>query len=634
MKNPHFKNTSAMNWNRFTPDQNPPPGIPKGYPYALNPNPPPTNPMYPSNIPPNPGLNPYPTHSSGGSPYPSTSPYPGAGSSPYPSSGSPYPAANSSPYPAGSSPYPTAGSSPYPTAGSSPYPAPGSSPYPSSGSSPYPTAGSSPYPPPGSSPYPSSGSSPYPAPGSSPYPSSGSSPYPAPGSSPYPPANSSYPAGSQSPYSNNRSSYQVLIRNIPPEKRKNKIIVDPFYDSRKSIRRSVSVNLEQQEKQTETRTRRPFRRDENSAIWFLRNVLITIADVDVCQARRRLRLKLTSSYPDSINPPNRYPSGNHQQRMAYYIVGDGTVRPFPNFDPKSDAEILRTAMKGFGTDEKAIIKVLGTRSNEQRVYIAIAFKQLYGKDLIDDLKSELSGNFEQVILALMKPTHDYLASELRKAISGIGTDENVLIEILCTRTNQEIWSINEAYTRLYGKSLEDDIKSDTSGHFQRLLVSCCTGARSEDPADSGRAKQAAEALYQAGAGQWGTDESTFNAILVSESFQQLAHTFYEYQKLSGHTVVQAIESEMSGDLKQGMLAIAKCVENRPFYFAEKLYKAMKGLGTDDNTLIRIVVSRCEIDMVQIKAEYERNYGKPLVDAIVGDTSGDYKRMLMMLVEPY
>ncbi|GBM57915.1 Annexin A11 [Araneus ventricosus] len=331
---------------------------------------------------------------------------------------------------------------------------------------------------------------------------------------------------------------------------------------------------------------------------------------------------------------HQYSSGIYQQRMAYYVAGEGTVKPYPDFDPKSDAEILRKAMKGFGTDETAIIKVLTRRTNEQRVYIGIAFKQLYGKDLIDDLKSELTGNFEKVILGLMMPTHDYLASELKKAIRGLGTDEAVLVEILCTRTNQEIWSINEAYQRLFGKSLEEDIKSDTSGHFQRLMVSSCTGARSEDPADSDRAKQTAEALYAAGVGQWGTDESTFNAILVSESFQQLAHTFYEYQKLSGHTVAHAIESEMSGDLKQGMLAIAKCVENRPFYFAEKLYKAMKvGLGTDDDTLIRVVVSRCEIDMVQIKAEYERNYGKPLIDAIHGDTSGDYRKVLINLVEP-
>ena len=34
--------------------------------------------------------------------------------------------------------------------------------------------------------------------------------------------------------------------------------------------------------------------------------------------------------------------------------------------------------------------------------------------------------------------------------------------------------------------------------------------------------------------------------------------------------------------------------NRPEYFADKLYKSMKGAGTNDSTLIRIVVSRSEV----------------------------------------
>ena len=38
----------------------------------------------------------------------------------------------------------------------------------------------------------------------------------------------------------------------------------------------------------------------------------------------------------------------------------------------------------------------------------------------------------------------------------------------------------------------------------------------------------------------------------------------------------------------------RCVHSRSMYFAEKLYKSMKGAGTDDTTLIRIVVSRCEV----------------------------------------
>lgn len=67
------------------------------------------------------------------------------------------------------------------------------------------------------------------------------------------------------------------------------------------------------------------------------------------------------------------------------------------------------------------------------------------KDLESKIKSETSGYFESLLVALCKPRAEYMASEMHHAISGLGTQEGTLIETLLSGDNQEIRDIAVAY---------------------------------------------------------------------------------------------------------------------------------------------------------------------------------------------
>ena len=96
-------------------------------------------------------------------------------------------------------------------------------------------------------------------------------------------------------------------------------------------------------------------------------------------------------------------------------------------------------------------------------------------------------------------------------------------------------------------------------------------------------------------------------------------------------LAQAVKSETSGTFELGLLTILRCAESPARYFAKALHKAMKGLGTSDTTLIRVVVTRAEVDMQYIKAEYHKKYKRSLADAIHSETSGNYRTFLLSLV---
>uniref|UniRef100_A0A0N5AYQ1 Annexin n=1 Tax=Syphacia muris TaxID=451379 RepID=A0A0N5AYQ1_9BILA len=315
--------------------------------------------------------------------------------------------------------------------------------------------------------------------------------------------------------------------------------------------------------------------------------------------------------------------------MAFY----GTIKANPGFNDEFAADSLENAMKGRGCNKNRILEVLTSCNNAQRQMIRTPYKTKYGKDLVQQLKKELSGDFEEVMLGLMETQTKYDVVQLRKAVKGLGTNEKVLIELICSRTPAELTAIKNEYQNAYGRNLESDVVGDTSGLFQKILVSLLQTTRDQSShTDPIKAAADAKKLYEDGEKRFGTETSTFRSILLTQNFKQLDLVFAEYEKLTGHDFSKAIEGEFSGDTKTGFLAIIKCMRNKPAYFAEELYKAMKGFGTRDHDLIRIIVSRSEIDLALIRAEFEKMYKKTLVDYIKSECSGVYRDALISIVK--
>jgi hypothetical protein len=299
----------------------------------------------------------------------------------------------------------------------------------------------------------------------------------------------------------------------------------------------------------------------------------------------------------------------------------------------NDVETLRKAMEGFGTDEATLIKVVANRTNRQRQQIKAQYKATYGRDLVEDLKKETHGKLEDAFVALFTDPIEYDADALRGAMKGAGTNEDTLIEIIASRTPQQMAAVKACYQKKYSRDLEADVKKETSGTLQKILITLLQGRRSVNTApNQAQCAAIAKEIFDAGEAKLGTDESVFNKYFGTLSPHELACVAQNYHKLTGHTILDAIDKEMHGDSKKAYRTIVYATLSPSEYFATRVNDAIKGFGTSDHLLMRVLITRDEIDMPQIKQYYKQLYGKDMVTAIKNDISGDYQKLMVELCD--
>ena len=161
-----------------------------------------------------------------------------------------------------------------------------------------------------------------------------------------------------------------------------------------------------------------------------------------------------------------------------------------------------------GVDYDTIVDVLTNRSREQRQLISRAFQERTKQDLLKSLQAALSGNLEKIVVALLQPAAQFDAQELRTALKTSGSAEDVALEILATRAAPGLQACLAVYKHDFQVEAEEDIRTETNGILQDLLLALSKGDRESYSGiiDYNLEEQDVRALQQAGesstAGQW------------------------------------------------------------------------------------------------------------------------------------
>jgi len=332
------------------------------------------------------------------------------------------------------------------------------------------------------------------------------------------------------------------------------------------------------------------------------------------------------------------PRGTMIPAIVTVIPGHPAPFQYPPCDPYADAQQLRSALKGnpLHTDGRTLINIICNRSLNQLQVISAVYQNLFGHPLKHGIKHETMGNFRKLLTRRFRPPLEIKARTLYKAVHNKGlaaVNDGRLIDICAFTPNCEWPALKSITLQATGRQFAELVNQHTTniGDFKIGLDILIAGTRDENPlVIPTQVQQDVTLLFQASdARKIGHDTQSFISVLCRHApwYNVTVNTAYAAQ--FKHDVRHAVDkTSMTANTKHLLRGL--CL-NPYEYFADRIYYAMKGAGTDDFTMIYLVSYLERNELQQIAAIlHQRHPSHDMFKMIKSDLSGNYQHAVLAL----
>ena len=277
-------------------------------------------------------------------------------------------------------------------------------------------------------------------------------------------------------------------------------------------------------------------------------------------------------------------------------------------------------------NEKIIEEILLTTKNDERQIIRNNYKKIFHHPIQNDIISFLKDknlHLYNISLNMFDTPFEYDARELKKALTlnnNNNIDENILIEIFCSRPKSHLEIVDLAFKKFFNISLKEELENKLSKEFSKYILTLMDTERSkEQTLFKKESYEIAENIIKNGFKLYINDINLFKKIFVEKSRKDLiliSRAYYEltkkclYDDIIGDNISQNNNINETNEENKGINNNLKLIKHLLFavitpsqFFAKKCKLALSDPSININDLLRILISRAEIDIKMIRDYY-------------------------------